>query len=224
MDSDQEHKQVSKGKRVMKSNLTSTKTQFVGWGSEVLTEFHTSIAEEKTKKLSQDEVTSISVGCIHENDLFDQKNKKDLMDERLLPNLGRKSACRFRISNNAGSHLTENLEQSKKDVSGFSSKDKNANVLLAYQGQRKPSSNKTLIKEPIPGSLHGQFAAIVPENLKHVYLKKSFVLELLKQPDSFENKIRGSFVKVKSGANLSSNHLTYRLLQVIGKVLMDALF
>lgn len=221
MDSDQEHKQVSKGKGVMKSNLTSTKTEFTGWGSEVLKEFLTLIGEETTKKISQHKVASISIGRIHKNDIFDQKNKKELMDERLMPILGRKSASRYRISNNVGNHLAANLEQSEQDISGFSSKDKDDNGLVTYKRQRNPSSDKTLINEPTPGIVQSQFAAIVPENLKLVYLKRSLVLELLKQPDFFRSKIRGSFVKVKSGANFYSNHPTYQLLQVIGKVLTD---
>lgn len=225
MDSAQEHKQVSKGKGVMESNLTSTKREFIGWGSKVLMEFLASIGEDTTKKLSKDEVTSIINRYIHENNLFDQKNKmKVLIDERLLPVLGRKSVNRYRISNIVDIHLAENLDQSEQDESGFGSKDKSENVIVTYRRQRKLSSNKPLIKELVRGILQSQFVAIVPKNLKLVYLKRSLVLELLKQPDSFQRKIRGSFVKVKSGAHLYSHHLSYQLFQVIGNVLMDALF
>ncbi|WKA00482.1 hypothetical protein VitviT2T_018831 [Vitis vinifera] len=217
MDSAQEHKQVSKGKGVMESNLTSTKREFIGWGSKVLMEFLASIGEDTTKKLSKDEVTSIINRYIHENNLFDQKNKmKVLIDERLLPVLGRKSVNRYRINNIVDIHLAENLDQSEQDESGFGSKDKSENVIVTYRRQRKLSSNKPLIKELVRGILQSQFAAIVPKNLKLVFLKRSLVLELLKQPDSFQRKIRGSFVKVKSGAHLYSHHLSYQLFQVIG--------
>lgn len=77
MDSAQEHKQVSKGKGVMESNLTSTKREFIGWGSKVLMEFLASIGEDTTKKLSKDEVTSIINRYIHENNLFDQKKQDE---------------------------------------------------------------------------------------------------------------------------------------------------
>ncbi|CBI29668.3 unnamed protein product, partial [Vitis vinifera] len=204
-------------KGVMESNLTSTKREFIGWGSKVLMEFLASIGEDTTKKLSKDEVTSIINRYIHENNLFDQKNKmKVLIDERLLPVLGRKSVNRYRINNIVDIHLAENLDQSEQDESGFGSKDKSENVIVTYRRQRKLSSNKPLIKELVRGILQSQFAAIVPKNLKLVFLKRSLVLELLKQPDSFQRKIRGSFVKVKSGAHLYSHHLSYQLFQVIG--------
>ncbi|KAL6329245.1 hypothetical protein AAG906_014857 [Vitis piasezkii] len=144
------------------------------------------------------------------------KIMKVLIDERLLPVLGRKSVNRYRISNIVDIHLAENLDQSEQDESGFGSKDKSENVIVTYRRQRKLSSNKPLIKELVRGILQSQFAAIVPKNLKLVYLKRSLVLELLKQPDSFQRKIRGSFVKVKSGAHLYSHHLSYQLFQVIG--------
>lgn len=57
-----------------------------------------------------------------------------------------------------------------------------------------------------------QFAALIPENIKLVYLRQSLVMELIKQPESIKTKIIGSFVLVK----LDPRRNSHQLVQITG--------
>lgn len=69
----------------MKKKAKSKKKEFIGWGSRPLIEFLSSIGEDSTKELSQNDVTTIITDYCRENKLFDpeKKKRKVLCDERL---------------------------------------------------------------------------------------------------------------------------------------------
>ncbi|KAK8565070.1 hypothetical protein V6N12_058645 [Hibiscus sabdariffa] len=60
------------------------------------------------------------------------------------------------------------------------------------------------------------YASIVAANMKLVYLRRSLVEELLTQPDTFEEKVLGSFVRVKGMPRNCSGTTSFQLRQVIG--------
>ncbi|KAI5675510.1 hypothetical protein M9H77_06460 [Catharanthus roseus] len=61
-----------------------------------------------------------------------------------------------------------------------------------------------------------KFASIVPENMKLVYLRQSFIQKLLKT-ESYETKLTGSFVRVPLPLN-DCRRMHYQLVQVTGVI------
>ncbi|XVE62246.1 hypothetical protein DITRI_Ditri06bG0102800 [Diplodiscus trichospermus] len=120
------------------------------------------------------------------------------------------------------------LEAHFADTLGQSSSDENENecgscsgneeqMMAEYKRQRTLSTDGVPIEDkkarPVEKSY---YAAIVAENIKLVYLRRSLVEELLMQPDKFEEKIVGSFVRVKRMPGNCSVGISFQILQVTG--------
>ncbi|KAB2071687.1 hypothetical protein ES319_A08G240100v1 [Gossypium barbadense] len=60
------------------------------------------------------------------------------------------------------------------------------------------------------------YASVVVENIKLVYLRRSLVEELLMHPDTFEEKVVGSFVRVKRKPGNCLGMTSFQLLLVTG--------
>lgn len=218
-------RKISKKKPgMMKEKVKKSKrTEFIGWGSKPLFEFLASIGKETTKQLSQYDVTTIVTNYCKENKLFHaEKKKKVICDARLQYLLGRKSLSKNSIYNLLTAHFAENFEQSEEDEFGSSS-EKDEGFLGACKSPRKLRKCREDLKtKETEDLLKSCFASIIAENIKLVYLKRSLVELLLKEPKIFDAKVVGSFVRVKSEPNdyLQSN--SHQLLQVKGNFCTDA--
>ncbi|KAE8664666.1 Exostosin family protein [Hibiscus syriacus] len=160
--------------------------EYLGWASKQLVEFLKSIGKDATQELSQ-----------------------------LQSLLGRKSVHKNGIHKLLTVHFSENLEKSEDSV-GFSSEEDD-NVFVPCKKQRKSSPDRKFEEKEIATiPRQGYLAAIVSGNIKLVYLKRSLVLELAKQLDKFNDKIVGSFVRVKSDPNDYFQKNSHMLVQVKG--------
>ncbi|PKI72630.1 hypothetical protein CRG98_007007 [Punica granatum] len=187
------------------------KKEFVGWGSRELIEFLESIGKDTSDQISKDDVAAIITGYINEHRLTDPNKKKKVnSDERLKSLFGRKSLRLNRVSNLLSKHYAEN-EESPDDVSSRSSGGED----IPAKRQQSISERKPL-KKKVLKTFTSPFAAIIPDNLKLVYLKRSLVEDLLKDFENFEQKVIGSFVRVKSDPNDYLQKNPYQLLQVTG--------
>ncbi|CAL5379991.1 unnamed protein product [Camellia sinensis] len=127
--------------------------------------------------------------------------RKILCDERLKSVLGQKTVYRNQMCDLLQPHFIENLESSDEDELGLSSEAEDENVMVACKKQRELITNrKSPEKEVVINAPQSCFASIVSENIKPVYLKRSLVQELLKQPETFENKLIG-IKKISNGDN-----------------------
>ncbi|KAF5745098.1 hypothetical protein HS088_TW07G00679 [Tripterygium wilfordii] len=199
----------------MKRKARSKRMRFIGWGSEQLIEFLQSIGEDTNKQLSQYDVTDIINKYVNVNSLSDPNKKKKInCDEKLYSLFGRKTIVRVRIHDMLESHFAENQEESPDNFS-CSSEDEHAG---RANGQKNiwSSERKTPYEKKVLEAPKSIFAAIVPDNLKLVYLKKSLVQKLLKDPETVEGKLVGSFVRVKSDPNDYYQKNSHQLLQVTG--------
>ncbi|GMG99845.1 hypothetical protein Nepgr_001685 [Nepenthes gracilis] len=238
-DSDEveEHELKSKKNRsklLLKRHKGSIKIEFVSWASKSLIEFLASIGIDTSEKLSQDDVASIIAKYVQQNNLFHpDKKKKVLCDAQLRSVLGRTSVNIYKINDLLEAHFPENLEHSEEEEQEYSLGEENENVSLSSQ-KRKLSSMRPFQQKELPSEKFQKkstneefnkrdsifevsascFASISPKNIKLVYLKRSLVEELLKQPECFESKVVGSFVRVKSDSVDCKQ--SYQLLQVTG--------
>ncbi|XP_057977660.1 uncharacterized protein At5g08430-like isoform X2 [Malania oleifera] len=214
-----EHKPAHKRKickgRVQVMNK-KVKNEFIGWGSRPLIEFLESIGKDASSKLSQYDVTSIINSYIHENKLFHPEKKKVICDARLHSVLGRKVVKKNRIYDLLEAHFAENLEESEEEEVVYGSLDKE-NFLVAHGRHRNSNADKkSWNNKVVLETSKSCFASLVAQNIKLVYLKRSLVEELLKQPDTFEGKVMGTFVRVKSDPNDYMQRNSHQLVQVTG--------
>ncbi|KAH9623263.1 hypothetical protein KSS87_023119 [Heliosperma pusillum] len=205
-------------KKTPKRKVGSSKIEYVGWASKCLIELLEAIGVDTSKKLSQNDVSSLIIKYAQDNKLFHpEKRKMILCDARLCSLLKRKTITIYKVYDGIEAHLLENVEQS--DDEGYSSGHEENNDSLPIKKQawwRNTGSfqNKGSIMEkfqqkegpleepkkvePIAKVVYSRFVAIVPHNMKMVYLKRSLVESLLEKFETFESKVAGSFVKVKS--------------------------
>ena len=177
---------------------TKKKKEFVGWGSRQLIEFLESIGKQTDQPMSQHDITNTINQYISERKLLHPEKKKKVMcDERLHTLFGRKSVNRIKIHELLEDHLAENQIGSDDDPFCSSEEDEDASTLSKRQ-KISSSDRKTIPKKKIAEVLKSSLAAISPQNIKPVYLKRSLVQELLQRPEQFQSKVVGSFVRVKS--------------------------
>ncbi|RDX73550.1 hypothetical protein CR513_46825, partial [Mucuna pruriens] len=200
----------------IKGKVKDKKKEFIGWGSRSLIEFLEYIGKDTSKEFSEHDVTSIIIEYCRDNNLFDPKKKRKILcDAQLRPLLGRKSVNRNSIQNLLAPHFAENFEEMDDISSG--SEERDYNEPLNFSRKRKSiTSTESHHPNLVSEECQSCFAAIVSSNLKLVYLKRSLVDELSKQPEAFDGKVLGSFVRVKSDPHDYLQKNSHLLVQVIG--------
>jgi len=202
----------------MKGNVKDKKKEFIGWGSRSLMEFLEYIGRDTSNEFSEHDVASFIIEYCRENKLFDPKKKKKIhCDAPLRSLLGRKSVNRNKMQNLLARHFADNFDD-VGDISS-SSDDRDYNEPSNSSRKRKSiscttSHNLNMVYEEHQNCL----AAIVSSNLKRVYLKRSLVDELSKQPQTFDDKVLGSYVRIKTDPYDYLQKNSHLLVQVLGNL------
>lgn len=183
--------------------------EFVGWGSRQLIEFLQSLGKDTTNKISRFEVSETIGRYIAENGLLLSSNKKKVAcDHRLISLFGSKTILRIKVYDLLEKHYEENQDDSDFD---YLYEDE---PQIICHSEKIANRTRKVVQKP-----RGAFAAIVSDNIKLIYLRKSLVQELVKSPDTFESKMLGSFVRIKSDPNDYLQKNPYQLVQVTGNFL-----
>lgn len=203
-----------KSKRTAKSK----KMEYAGWGSKPLMEFLKEIGIETEKKKSQQELTAIINDYVSKNNLIKPSKKKRVECDKWLRYLfGKKFVLRIKIHELLFPHLAENRDESSDDTdSSDSGEEENGKITYRKRKASVLGNKVTPNSKKVPESLKSCFASVIPENIKLVYLNKKSVLELLKDPETFESKVAGSYVRIKSDPYDYSQKNSHQLLQVTG--------
>ncbi|KAE8646125.1 uncharacterized protein At5g08430 isoform X4 [Cucumis sativus] len=200
----------------MKRKIRSKRYEFVGWGSRPLIEFLESVGKDIKEKISRHDVTSIINEYVNINNLLHpSKKKRILCDDRLHSIFGRKTIGRIKIHDMLEPHFAENQHESDDDFSYSSDETENLFSVLKRDNGITPG-RKLSQKTRVHVNPNSSFAAVVPGNINLVYLRKSLVEDLLKDHETFESKLIGSFVRIKSDPHDYLQKNTHQLVQVIG--------
>ena len=193
----------------------SKKKEFVGWGSKSLLNFLASVNKDTSEPLVEYEVVSIVMDYCKEHKLFDPEKKKRIVcDETLRALFGRKFLLKNSISKLLAAHFAANMEDSVGDRLWSSSSD---DTDVNYKRRKLPDSPRQTQETKESFDVRkSSFAMVNTENIKLVYLSRSLVEELSKQPESFDKKVVGSFIRVKCNPNDYLQKNSHQLLQVKG--------
>lgn len=200
-----------------KRKYRTKKKEFHGWGSVPLILFLQSIGRDTKKEIAQSEVANIVMEYVKQKSLFHKTKKKRIeCDEKLHSLFKRKTISRLKINDLLESHFAENCEESSDDVL-FDSEEDDA-FSMCETPRTAPSEKRSQLKKPVFEKPRSCFAAVVPANIKLVYLKRSLVEKLLTDPETFETKVVGSFIRIKSDPNDYLQKNSHQLLQVTGNL------
>ncbi|KAL5564851.1 hypothetical protein UlMin_028015, partial [Ulmus minor] len=214
------HSNVGQEQLYSQATREKRKIEFVGWCSRPLMEFLKSIGKDTTNPISQFDISTIVNNYVEvQNLLLPNKNKKTkkrkrvVCDEKLYSLFGKKSINKIMIYELLEPHIHEPL---------FSD-DSDDDLFLGGKEGNKLKQRKLYYpnRMDMPNTIDPRscFAAIIPENIKLVYLRRSLAQDILKQEDgtcTAEAKIVRSFVRTKSDPNDYLQKHPHYLLQVIG--------
>uniref|UniRef100_A0A0E0L2P2 GYF domain-containing protein n=1 Tax=Oryza punctata TaxID=4537 RepID=A0A0E0L2P2_ORYPU len=198
-----------KVKTILKEGKTK-KHVFVGWGSKELIGFMSSIGKDTSKPLDQFGAAEVVKQYIRQNNLMQKDKKKHVMCDGKLWSLFRKSKLKYnKIYSLLEKHIAENI--TPEDESLASSEDNTDSIM-----ERKSRIINTELSAPeeVSERYRRCFASLVRDNIKLIYLRRTLVVELLKQPDMFECKVIGCFVRVKNDPKGYSHHKPQKLYQL----------
>ncbi|KAK7291246.1 hypothetical protein RIF29_06233 [Crotalaria pallida] len=193
------------------------KKEYDGWGSTSLIRFLQSIGRDTTDKIPQSEVTDIINDYVKQNGLtHPTKKKRVVCDSRLQLLFGRKTIGRLKVSDLLEAHFAENCEKSDDDIFYNSDDDDDNEFGMCETPKSANTERKSQPKKPALAKPKSCFAAVIPFNIKLVYLRRGLVQELLKDPETFESKVVGGFIRIKCDPKDYLQKNSHQLLQVTG--------
>uniref|UniRef100_A0A0E0PMN4 GYF domain-containing protein n=1 Tax=Oryza rufipogon TaxID=4529 RepID=A0A0E0PMN4_ORYRU len=199
----------NKVKTILKEGKTK-KQVYVGWGSIELIGFMSSIGKDTSKPLDQFGAAEVVKQYIRQNDLLQKDKKKQVICDGKLWSLFRKSKLKYnKIYSLLEKHIAENI--TPEDESLDSSEDNTDSIM---ERKSRIMNSELSTPEEVSERYRRCFASLVRENIKLIYLRRTLVIDLLKQPDTFECKVIGCFVRVKNDPREYSRHKPQKLYQL----------
>ena len=200
------------GKLKSTKRKMSNSLEFLGWGSKPLLSFLASIGKYHTEPLTQWCVRSLIYEYIKEKNLYHPKDKKKFLpDEKLFPIFRKKVVSQNQIYPLLEFHFAEKLD----DRDG----EENNDQTPCMESRLSGLIGKPLLKKGDLFIKASCFVSISASNINLIYLKRSLVLELSKQLESFMGKVVGAFVRVKEESSDCRQMKSHHLVRVVGSKL-----
>nr|CAB3461438.1 unnamed protein product [Digitaria exilis] len=201
-----------KTKSFLKEGM-SMKSGFVGWGSKEFIQFLLSIGKDTSETLDQCCAAEVVKDYIRQRGLLEKGRKKNVICDDKLQCLFRKSKVKYnKIYYLLEKHIAANMPS--EDETLASSEDNSDSVIT--KKARNVSYRSSTLKHTTEINKKC-LAALVRDNINLIYLRRSLVVDLLKEPETFESKVIGCFVRIKNDPKDYSFHMHKKLYQ-LGRV------
>ncbi|KAI4963726.1 hypothetical protein ZWY2020_010597 [Hordeum vulgare] len=179
----------------MKRKKLEKKT-YVGWGSKELTEFLSCIGKDTSTPLDHFKVTEVVKQYVRQKNLLHDKKKKSVM--KFKYNM---------IHSLLETHLSANaISEDESDRSPRNS--------LEPKIPKSVSGTDQLIPKSVSGLKKKCLAALNQNNLNLIYLRRTLVIKLLTELDTFEQKVIGSLVRVRNDLKSYTYQMTKKYYQI----------
>ncbi|PUZ65928.1 hypothetical protein GQ55_3G265200 [Panicum hallii var. hallii] len=193
----------------------SARNGFVGWASKELIEFLLSIGKDTSETLDQYRAAEVVKDYIRQKDLLQKDKKKLVICDDKLQLLFRKSKVKYnKIYYLLEKHIAANMIS---DDEILASSEDNSDSVMTKKARTVSYQSSTLKRTPEINK--SCFAALVRDNINLIYLRRSLVMDLLKEPDTFESKVVGCLVRIKNDPkdySFQKRKMLYQLGKVTG--------
>ncbi|KAI5003126.1 hypothetical protein ZWY2020_027776 [Hordeum vulgare] len=202
----------------MKRKKLEKKT-YVGWGSKELTEFLSCIGKDTSTPLDHFKVTEVVKQYVRQKNLLHDKKKKSVMSDPNLQSLFNKRKFKYNMIHSLlETHLSANAiseDESDRSVddNGYTVKKKPRNS-LEPKIPKSVSGTDQLIPKSVSGLKKKCLAALNQNNLNLIYLRRTLVIKLLTELDTFEQKVIGSLVRVRNDLKSYTYQMTKKYYQI----------
>ncbi|TVU36274.1 hypothetical protein EJB05_18202, partial [Eragrostis curvula] len=171
----------------------SKKKTYVGWGTEELIGFLSCFGKDTKEPLDEAEVVGVVKEYIKQKDLFLRDKKKYFQcDDKLRPLFTRRKVKYNMLYSKLRMHLAANADSEDEYDDG--SEDNNGPVM-----KKKLQTNLELnIAKKVSERNKRCFASLIQHNINLLYLRRSLVITFLSDLDTFQQKVVGCFVRVKT--------------------------
>ncbi|EMS47514.1 Zinc finger CCCH domain-containing protein 44 [Triticum urartu] len=196
------------------------KKTYVGWASKELTEFLSCIGKDTSTPLDHFKVAEVVREYVRQKNLHlhDKKKKSVMCDENLHSLFNKKkikynmihSLVEMHLSANA---ISEDESDGSVDDTGYTVKKKPRNS-LEPKIPKSVSGIDPIIPKSVSGTNKNCLAALNPNNLNLIYLRRTLVVKLLTELDTFEQKVIGCLVRVKNDLKSYTYMMTKKYYQI----------
>ncbi|CAM0883963.1 unnamed protein product [Alopecurus aequalis] len=188
----------------------SNKKTYVDWASKELTEFLSSIGKDSTNPLDHYGVTAVVREYIQESIPQDKRNKKYVeCDDKLRSLFNNKKKLKYNMIHSLlDTHLAVNA------ISEDESDEFEDSYASTVKKKPRNSLEPKTLKKVSSGINKSCLAALNQKNLNLIYLRKTLVLKLLSELDTFQQKVVGCLVRVKNDVKSYAYQMTRKHYQV----------
>lgn len=195
------------------------------WASKELLELVAHMRSGDQSFISQFEVQALLLDYIKKYNLRDPRRKSQIICDLRLRNLfGKERVGHFEmlklleshfLSKEASQVFTDGEQVEASDPDNKLTDDVEEGDTFARLVSEKKRKNRKRIEEIEPQMNIDDYAAVDVHNVTQIFLRRSLVEELLDDIETFNDKVVGSFVRIRI-SNAGQRQDLYRLVQVVG--------